>query len=158
MTEIKQAALCICILGAATGLLRMLIPSEKYKTRITFLIACIFSICLINAVKDIIPSFSIDTQAINVPQVDFSEKLSEQARVTAARAVREKIERLLCDNGFDYDKVYVIAHIDGSFCISITEVELVFDSDADEAYISDAVALVQAASGDEITVRYSKSR
>ena len=44
-------------------------------------------------------------QEINVPQVDFSEKLSEQARVTAARAVREKIERLLCDNGFDYDKV-----------------------------------------------------
>ena len=152
MTEIKQAALCICILGAATGLLRMLIPSEKYKTRITFLIACIFSLCLINAVKGIIPSVSIDTQAINVPQVDFSEKLSEQARVTAARAVREKIERLL------YDKVYVIAHIDGAFCISITEVELVFDADADEAYISDAVALVQAASGDEITVRYSKSR
>ena len=50
MTEIKQAALCICILGAATGLLRMLIPSEKYKTRITFLIACIFSLCLINAI------------------------------------------------------------------------------------------------------------
>lgn len=158
MTEIKQAALCICILGAATGLLRMLIPSEKYKTRITFLIACIFSLCLINAVKGIIPSVSIDTQAINVPQVDFSEKLSEQARVTAARAVREKIEQLLCNNGFDYDKVYVIAHIDGAFCISITEVELVFNADADEAYISDAVALVQAASGDEITVRYSKSR
>ena len=94
MTEIKQAALCICILGAATGLLRMLIPSEKYKTRITFLIACIFSLCLINAVKGIIPSVSIDTQAINVPQVNFSEKLSEQARVTAARAVREKIERI----------------------------------------------------------------
>ena len=150
MTEIKQAALCICILGAAAGLLRMLIPSEKYKTRITFLIACIFSLCLINAVKGIIPSVSIDTQAFNVPQVDFSEKLSEQ--------VREKIERLLCDNGFDYDKVYVIAHIDGAFCISITEVELVFDADADEAYISDAVALVKAASGDEITVRYSKSR
>ena len=157
MTEIKQAALCICILGAATGLLRMLIPSEKYKTRITFLIACIFSLCLINAVKGIIPSVSIDTQAINV-QVDFSEKLSEQARVTAARAVREKIEQLLCDNGFDYDKVYVIAHIDGAFCISITEVELVFNADADEAYICDAVALVKAASGDEITVRYSKSR
>lgn len=133
-------------------------PVRKYKTRITFLIACIFSLCLINAVKGIIPSVSIDTQAINVPQVDFSEKLSEQARVTAARAVREKIERLLCDNGFDYDKVYVIAHIDGAFCISITEVELVFDADADEAYISDAVALVQAASGEEITVRYSKSR
>ena len=31
MTEIKQAALCICILGAATGLLRMLIPSEKIQ-------------------------------------------------------------------------------------------------------------------------------
>ena len=72
---------------------------------------------------------------------------------------KEKIEQALYDNGvFDYDKVYVIAHIDGAFCISITEVELVFNADADEAYISDAVALVQAASGDEITVRYSKSR
>ena len=158
MTEIKQAALCICILGAATGLLRMLIPSEKYKTRITFLIACIFSICLINAVKGIIPSVSIDTQAINVPQVDFSEKLSEQARVTAARAVREKIEQLLCDNGFDYDKVYVIAHIDGAFCISISEVELVFDDGTDDSYIADAASLVQAAVGDDIKVRYTKER
>ena len=52
----------------------------------------------------------------------------------------------------------MIKYIDGAFCISITEVELVFDADADEAYICDAVALVQAASGEEITVRYSKSR
>ncbi len=31
MNEIKQAALGICVLAAAAGLLRMLIPCEKYK-------------------------------------------------------------------------------------------------------------------------------
>lgn len=42
MNEIKQAALGICVLAAAAGLLRMLIPCEKYKLQITFAIACIF--------------------------------------------------------------------------------------------------------------------
>ena len=91
MNEIKQAALGICVLAAAAGLFRMLIPSEKYKMQITFAIACIFSVCLINSVTDIIPALSIETQIADIPQVDFSDKLSEQARVTAARAVRQKV-------------------------------------------------------------------
>ena len=156
MTEIKQAALGICILAVAAGLLRMLIPTEKYRSQITFVIACIFSICLVNAVTDIIPSINFETGVVDVPQVDFSDKLSEQARVTAAKAVREKVEQLLTDKNFDFSKVYVVAHIDGAFCISITEVELVFDTDTDDDYIADAVSLVQAAVGNDITVRYSK--
>lgn len=158
MTEIKQAALGICILAVAAGLLRMLIPTEKYKTQITFVIACIFSICLVNAVTDIIPSVNFETEIADVPQIDFGDKLSEQARVTAAKAVREKVEQLLTDNSFNFSKVYVVAHIDGAFCISINEVELVFDSETDDSYIADAVSLVQTAVGDEITVRYSKER
>ncbi|MGN0697245.1 MAG: hypothetical protein ACI4JV_00665 [Ruminiclostridium sp.] len=156
MTEIKQAALGICILAVAAGLLRMLIPTEKYKSQITFVIACIFAICLVNAVTDIIPSINFETEVVDVPQVDFSDKLSEQARVTAAKAVRKKVEQLLKDKNFNFIKVYVVAHIDGAFCISITEVELVFDSETDDDYIADAVSLVQAAVGNEITVRYSK--
>lgn len=156
MTEIKQAALGICILAIATGLLRMLIPGEKYKTQITFVIACIFSVCLINAVTDIVPSLSFDTEITDVPEVDFSDKLSEQARVTAARAVRENVEQLLSDHNFKFSKVYITAHIDGAFCISITEVELVFDGNTDDEYIADAVSLVQTAVGNDITVRYTK--
>lgn len=90
MNEIKQAALGICVLAAAAGLLRMLIPCEKYKLQITFAIACIFSVCLINSVTDVIPALTIETKIADIPQVDFSDKLSEQARVTAARAVRKR--------------------------------------------------------------------
>ena len=150
MNEIKQAALGICVLAAAAGLFRMLIPCEKYKMQITFAIACIFSVCLINSVTDIIPA--------DIPQVDFSDKLSEQARLTAARAVRRKVEELLNSHGFIYRKVYITAHIDGAFCISISEVELVFDDGTDDSYIADAASLVQAAVGDDIKVRYTKER
>lgn len=158
MTEIKQAALGICILAVAIGMLRMLIPSEKYKIQITFIIACIFSIFIINAVTDIIPAVNFETEAVDIPQIDFSDKLSEQARATAAKAVREKVEQLLTDNNFKFRKVYIIAHIDGAFCISITEVELVFDAQTDDDYITDAVSLVQTAVGDDIKVRYTKER
>ena len=120
MNEIKQAALGICVLAAAAGLLRMLIPCEKYKLQITFAIACIFSVCLINSVTDVIPALTIETKIADIPQVDFSDKLSEQARVTAARAVREKVKELLTSQGFVYRKVYITAHIDGAFCISIS--------------------------------------
>ena len=158
MNEIKQAALGICVLAAAAGLFRMLIPCEKYKMQITFAIACIFSVCLINSVTDLIPALSIETQIADIPQVDFSDKLSEQARITAARAVRQKVEELLTSHGFIYRKVYITAHIDGAFCISISEVELVFDDGTDDSYIADAASLVQAAVGDDIKVRYTKER
>lgn len=158
MSEIKQAALGICVLAAAAGLFRMLIPCEKYKMQITFAIACIFSVCLINSVTDIIPALSIETQIGDIPQVDFSDKLSEQARITAARAVRQKVEELLTSHGFIYRKAYITAHIDGAFCISISEVELVFDDGTDDSYIADAASLVQAAVGDDIKVRYTKER
>ena len=120
MNVIKQAALGICVLAAAAGLFRMLIPCEKYKMQITFAIACIFSVCLINSVTDIIPALSIETRIADIPQVDFSDKLSEQARLTAARAVRRKVEELLNSHGFIYRKVYITAHIDCAFCISIS--------------------------------------
>lgn len=158
MNEIKQAALGICVLAAAAGLLRMLIPCEKYKLQITFAIACIFSVCLINSVTDVIPALNIETKIADIPQVDFSDKLSEQARVTAARAVREKVEELLTSHGFVYRKVYITAHIDGAFCISISEVELVFDDNTDDGYIADDVSLVQSAVGNDIKVRYAKER
>ena len=158
MNEIKQAALGICVLAAAAGLLRMLIPCEKYKLQITFAIACIFSVCLINSITDVIPALNIETKIADIPQVDFSDKLSEQARVTAARAVREKVEELLTSHGLVYRKVYITAHIDGAFCISISEVELVFDDNTDDGYIADAVSLVQSAVGNDIKGRYAKER
>ena len=54
--------------------------------------------------------------------------------------------------------MYITAHIDGAFCISISEVELVFDDGTDDSYIADAASLVQAAVGDDIKVRYTKER
>lgn len=54
--------------------------------------------------------------------------------------------------------MYITAHIDGAFCISISEVELVFDDNTDDGYIADAVSLVQSAVGNDIKVRYAKER
>ena len=87
MNEIKQAALGICVLAAAAGLFRMLIPCEKYKMQITFAIACIFSVCLINSVTDIIPALSIETRIADIPQVDFSDKLSGASFMVIASPV-----------------------------------------------------------------------
>ena len=143
MTEIKEAALGICLLAVAVGLFRMLIPDGKYKTQITFLTACIFSVCVLSTVTKLVPVIDTEIAVSTVPAVDFSDKLSEQA--------------LLANNGYSCSKIYITANIDGAFCISITEVELLFPKDTPDEYMERAAALVESRTGD-ITVRYAKER
>ena len=157
MTEIKEAALGICLLAVAVGLFRMLIPDGKYKTQITFLTACIFSVCVLSTMTKLVPVIDTEIAVSTVPAVDFSDKLSEQARITAARGVREKLKELLANNGYSCSKIYITANIDGAFCISITEVELLFPKDTPDEYMERAAALVESRTGD-ITVRYAKER
>ena len=157
MTEIKDAALGICLLTVAIGLFRMLIPEGKYKTQITFLTACVFSICVLTTVTKFAPVIDTELTVSEMPVVDFSDKLSEQARITAARGVREEVKKLLENNGYTCSKIYITANIDGAFCISITEVELLFAKGTSDEYMENATALVQRRVGD-ITVRYAKER
>lgn len=157
MTEIKEAALGICLVAVAVGLFRMLIPDGKYKTQITFLTACIFSVCVLGTVSEFVHVIDTDITVSSVSAVDFSEKLSEQARITAARGVREKIKELLQSNGYYCSKIYITANIDGAFCISITEVELLFPKDTPEEYMESAAELARSRAGD-VTVIYAKER
>ena len=156
MDGIKSVLLGVCLLAVATGILKMLIPDSKFKMQIYFLISCIFAISLLSGFDDIsfFTSFDFDNLE-SVEIVDFSDKLSEEARKEAAKAVRLKTEKLLSDNGYSFEKVYVIAHINGAFCISISEIEIVFAYTEAEKRIDQAVSLVSREVGNDIVVRYS---
>ena len=157
MTDFKQAVLTICMTAIVTGLFKMLIPDNKFKPQLSFLVACLFSICVVTAVSN--ANISFDNAAMQSSSVvDFSDKLSENARVAAAKGVREKTEQLLSDNGINCSKIYVIAHISGAFCISISEIELVFDKDTPMSTVESAVELVKSEVGEEITVRYNQTK
>ena len=156
MDNIKSVLLGICLLAVATGILKMLIPDNKFKTQISFLVSSIFAISLLLGFDDISFFTSFDFGNLEqVEMVDFSDKLSEEARKEAAKAVRLKTEKLLSDNGFAYEKVYVNAHINGAFCISISEIEIVFSINEAEDKIQQALTLVSREVGSDIIVRYS---
>lgn len=152
MTDVKQAVLSICLVAVATGLFRMLVPDNKFKTQLSFLISCIFALCIINSVKGVQPDTEVFvSQSTEV--IDFSDKLSENARIAAARSVRLKVENLLSENQINFEKVYTVAHIDGAFCISISEIELVFKKNQSADEIDKAIRTVQKEVGSDIIVK-----
>lgn len=157
MTDFKQAVITICMAAIVTGLFKMLVPDNKFKPQLSFLVSCLFSICVVTAVSN--TNITFDNAILQSSEVvDFSDKLSENARITAAKAVREKTEQLLADNGINCSKIYVVAHISGAFCISISEIELVFGKDTSMNTVERAVELVKSEVGEEITVRYSQTK
>ncbi len=156
MDGLKAVLLGICLLTIATGILKILIPENKFKTQISFLVACIFAISLISGFDDISVFTSFDFADLqNTEVIDFSEKLSEQARAESAKAVRMEVEELLKSNNFSFQKVYVIAHINGAFCISISEIEILFSDTETENRVKQAIELVSREVGNDIIVRYS---
>ena len=109
MDGVKSVLLSICLLAVTTGILKMLIPENKFKVQISFLISCIFAISVVSGFDDISVFTSFDFSNLQKAEiVDFSDKLSEQARVEAAKSVRIKVEELLNNNGYLFEKVYVI--------------------------------------------------
>lgn len=156
MDGVKSVLLCICLLTVATGILKILIPETKFKTQISFLVSCIFAISLISSFDEVSVFTSFDfTNLQKTEVIDFSEKLSEQVRVESAKAVRLKVEELLKNNDFSFQKVYVIAHINGAFCISITEIEILFSDTETEDRVKKAIELVSREVGSDIIVKYS---
>ena len=156
MESIKNILLGICLLAIAIGILKILIPDNKFKTQISFLISCIFAISLLSGFDNISIFTSFQFEELETVEiVDFNDKLSEVAKKEAAKAVRLKTEQLLSDNGFTYEKIYVLAHINGAFCISINEIEIVFSISETEKRVKQAVELVSREVGNDIVVRYS---
>lgn len=155
MDEVKSVLLSVSLLTVATGILKMLIPDNKFKKQISFLVSCIFAISLISGFDDMSNFISFDFSKLqNVEVIDFNEKLSEEARKEAAKAVRVKVEELMKNNNFNVQKVYVIAHINGAFCISISEIEILFSTDETEERVKQAIDLVSREVGNDIIVKY----
>ena len=118
--------------------------------------SCIFAISIISGFDNISMFTSFDFDNLHKTEiVDFSEKLSEEARKEAATAVRKKVEELLKKNNYSFQKIYVVAHINGAFCISISEIEILFSDKETEDRVKQAVQLVSREVGSDIMIRYS---
>lgn len=156
MDSVKSVLFNICLLAVTTGIIKMLVPDNKFKSQISFLISCIFAINFLCGIDDIsiLSDFSFDNLEV-VEVVDFSDRLSEEAKKEAAKAVRLRTEKLLSDNGYAYEKIYVIAHINGAFSISISEIEIAFSIAESKERAQKAAELVSREVGSDITVRYS---
>ncbi len=145
----------ICMAAVLSGLFKMLVPDGRFKPQISFLTACLFSVCVLKSVTGGIGIDIPDIKFNEIEVVDFSEKLSENAEKAAANAVKDSVNELLEQNGTPCSQIYIVAHINGSFGISINEIELVFEKGTAKEYIDSALFAVREKVGDEILVRYS---
>ncbi len=156
MTEIKTALLSICMISIVTGILKMLLPDGKFKSQISFLISCVFAIIVFSIADKGIDISGFDLSDIEAMEiVDYSESYIDATYAEVAKSVREKLENHLDENGIAYRKINVNVHIDNDFCISINELELVFDDGTIHTVINEAIALVQQEVGNNTVVRYS---
>ncbi|MCH5323638.1 MAG: hypothetical protein J1E39_00350 [Eubacterium sp.] len=151
----KEVFLTVCMTAIVSGLFKMLVPEGKFKSQISFLISCLFAVCVLKAVSGGLDIGSFEFSFEDADIVDFDDKLSENAEKAAAYAVRDKVNELLAENKTPCSQIYIVAHIDGSFGISINEIELVFEKNTSEPYIQSALDAVREEVGDEIIVRYS---
>ncbi len=158
MSEINNAVMAICMIAAAAGLFSMLVPSGKFKSQLSFIISCIIAVCFVGVITNAVPSLDYTFSSRDYPIVDFDESLTESAGRVSANAVRDKVKQFLSKKGYFADEIYVITHIGEDRCISIIEIELVFDKSVSDTDIANAVNLLQSEVGNSITVKYSVSR
>lgn len=118
----------LCMAALSCSLFRMLVPENKFSKQISLLIAAVFLLTGITALKN--ADFSVDTEQYRVQFEEYGAEISsgvnEELRQRICREMSDKIYALLNERGIYPEEIHVIVNISGLYSIDITQVELVF--------------------------------
>ena len=118
----------LCMAALSCALFRMLVPENKFSKQISLLIAGVFLLTGITALKN--AEFNIDTDGYRIRFEEYgaeiSSGLNEELRQRVCREMSDKIYALLNERGIYPEEIHVIVNISGLYSIDITQVELVF--------------------------------
>lgn len=118
----------VCMAAIASALFRMLIPENKYAKQISLLMAGLFILAGVNAVRgaDIIFDDGQYSYEDSADYIGFSGDINRELQKKICAEMSDKVYSLLNQHGIYPEEVHIAVNISGLYSISITQVELVF--------------------------------
>ncbi len=120
----------VCMAAIASALFRMLIPENKYAKQISLLMAGLFILAGVNAVRgaDIVFDAGQYSCEDSADYIGFSGDINRELQKKICTEMSDKVYSLLNEHGICPEEVHIAVNISGLYSISITQVELVFSS------------------------------
>lgn len=118
----------VCVAAIVVAVFRVIVPENKFKKQISFLVAGVFLLTGISAVAGAEFDFSEENTALFESEkfVQFSGNVNENLRKQICDEMSEKIYSLLNNHEIYPKEVHIIVNISGLYSISIRQVKLVF--------------------------------
>lgn len=118
----------VCAAAIVIAIFRIIIPENKFKKQISFLVAGVFLLVGISAVSGAEFDFSLDNPALVESEefVQLSGEVNENLRKKICDEMSDKIYKLLNEHEIFPREVHIIVNISGLYSISIRQVRLVF--------------------------------
>ena len=133
-----QFVTTICIAAICAGLFKLLVPENKFEKQITLLIVCVFLLTGITAVSN--AEIDIDNGRSDIETdenyIRISENISDSLRNKICDDLSEKAEKLLNEKGYFPEQIRIIVNISGLYGIEITQVQLVFGEEEQNAVVA----------------------
>lgn len=143
----------VCMAAIASAIFRLLVPGKKYSRQIALLIAGLFVLAGVNAVKSADLSFDKAQYSYeaDADYIGFSGDVNRELQKKICTEMSDKLYALLNSAGIYPREIHVIVNISGLYSISITQVELVF-SEGQRSAAEAAEELLAGELSPEITV------
>ncbi len=118
----------VCMAAIASALFRLLIPENRFAKQISLLIAGLFVLAGINAVKSADIGFDPTQYSYeaDADYIGFSGDINKELQKQICGEMSDKLYSLLNSAGIYPQEIHVIVNISGLYSISITQVKLVF--------------------------------
>lgn len=142
----------VCITAIVIAIFRMIVPENKFKKQISFLVAGVFLAAGISAAG---AEFNLDAENDALIEserfVQFSGEVNENLRKKICDEMSQKIYKLLNEREIYPKEVHIIVNISGLYSISIRQVKLVFSAEEQAAAEAAAELLSRELTGIEVT-------
>lgn len=143
----------VCITAIVIAIFRMIVPENKFKKQISFLVAGVFLAAGISAAAG--AEFDLDAENDTLIEserfVQFSGEVNENLRKKICDDMSQKIYKLLNEREIYPKEVHIIVNISGLYSISIRQVKLVFSAEEQAAAEAAAELLSRELTGIEVT-------
>lgn len=142
----------VCVAAIVVAIFRVIVPENKFKKQISFLIAGVFLLTGISALAGAEFDFGEENAALFESEkfVQFSGNVNENLRKQICDEMSEKIYSLLNNHEIYPKEVHIIVNISGLYSISIRQVKLVFGAGEQAAAEAAAGILSRELTGIEI--------
>ena len=144
----------LCMAALSCALFRMLVPENKFSKQISLLIASVFLLTGITALKN--ADLSVDTEQYRVQFEEYGTEISsgvnEELRQKICREMSDKIYALLNERGIYPKEIHIVVNISGLYSIDITQVELVF-TDGEQSAANAAAELLAGELSPKIEIK-----